>query len=504
MSSTRRAKDQSVFHQSRYASNPEFERGLLANLVAKRCALIDDPNVRELIWFVQHISHTAGLTGFVRDIIARYPDRIQTRDMAELELRTGKNCNSETVRKILRDFDWDTAATLPLKGDVSVADFLESISDRPNHRTNDFPESYPAKVLFEACFHKAENSLEKDLNELCLNPESSFESGPWYFPRLIETLFELKAEFVKSKSMGVVITTLGKKVCDVLDYTAYAKALTLVQGEARRGKSFSARAWCDQHPGRARFVEVPTGNDEIGFFRALARGIGLGNFLNYKVTQIRERVESVLLGGDILIVLDEAQRLWPQRNLRYGFPTRIAWVMTMANAGVPIAMIATPQFLTIQKAVEKGGWNSAQLLGRIGLYEELPAELSKGELVMVAKAILPEADQEVLEALAIYARQSDRYLAAIDAISKRARYMAMKGERTEATTEDVRKAMSESIIPADSRLVLAMKGSSGPRRRDPESLAPVGSQENIGGRQKSVDQPRTALQRDVKAKLIAT
>jgi len=36
--STRTAKDASIFHQNRYASSPEFERGLMANLVAKRCS----------------------------------------------------------------------------------------------------------------------------------------------------------------------------------------------------------------------------------------------------------------------------------------------------------------------------------------------------------------------------------------------------------------------------------------------------------------------------------
>src|SRR5208282_5042242 len=144
-----------------------------------------------------------------------------------------------------------------------------------------------------------------------------------------------------------------------------SRGLTLMQGEARLGKSFAASFWCGQHPGVARFVEVPTSNDEASFFRALARGLGLGNFLNYKVVQIRERVESVLLTTDILLVLDESQRLWPQRNLREGFPGRIVWVMTMANAGVPICMISTPQFIETQKAVEKAGRNSAQLTGRI-------------------------------------------------------------------------------------------------------------------------------------------
>ena len=191
----------------------------------------------------------------------------------------------------------------------------------------------------------------------------------------------------------------------------------------------------------------------------MARGLGLGNFLNYKVVQIRERVESVLLTGDIILVLDEAQRLWPQRNIREGYPGRIVWVMTMANAGVPICLVSTPQFFTIQKAVEKNGWNSAQLTGRINHYESLPAELSAEDLMSVAKAVLPEANSQSLRALAVYARSSARYLAAIDSIAKRARYIAALDRRSEATTDDVRKAMQESVIPADAKLHRALAAS---------------------------------------------
>ncbi len=53
---TPNSKDNTVFHQARYASSQEFERGLIANLVAKRAALLDAKEDRELIWFVQYLS----------------------------------------------------------------------------------------------------------------------------------------------------------------------------------------------------------------------------------------------------------------------------------------------------------------------------------------------------------------------------------------------------------------------------------------------------------------
>lgn len=371
MSSTRKSKDDSVFYQNRYASSPDFERGISATLTAKRCSILDGGEDRSILWFIQWLS-------------------------------------------------WQPGA-------------LEKLSTYLEERC---PLGYSIK----------------DLTKLCVDPDTGSGgtlSNEW---GTVEAARKYRAAHIKEIGAGFN-TALGKKIFEVLDYTSFSRGLTLMEGEARTGKTFAARTWCEQRAGAARFVEVPPGNDESGFFRALARGLGIGSFLQYKAREIRERVESVLLSHDITLVLDEAQRLWPQRNLRYGFPGRIVWVMAMANQSVPIAMISTPQFSQVQQAVEKNGWNAAQFTGRIKHYEPLPRDLSKEDLMSVAKSVLPEADTKVLRALAIYARNSARYLAAIETISTRAHYLAMKSGRDASTTEDVRTAMQESVIPSDTRLV---------------------------------------------------
>ena len=175
------------------------------------------------------------------------------------------------------------------------------------------PVTYRVESFRDLCRHSAEmgddernlSPLEKELCDLCLMPHRDLNYGlPWYFPEMVHVLREYHQQWVVEKSK-VVVTTLGTKVCDALDFCAASRSLVLLEGNARLGKSFSARAWCEQHPGNARFVEVPPGNDDASFFRALARGLGLGSFLNYKVVEIRERVESVLREGDIVLVMDE-------------------------------------------------------------------------------------------------------------------------------------------------------------------------------------------------------
>jgi len=524
---TRRAKDDSVFHQRRYASSPEFERGLLANLVAKRVSILDDKTDRELIWFLQYLSQQdGGMAAVAADLLEKYPERFGTTAMVQIGKGAAKSYNSDEVRRVRNDLPKDLRLRFPLRGETDeglnklsnhfsrlaehaklarAMDDDEGFSEshrRASERAADlaveqeqdreksskYPTSYPAIAFLNLCHEAAERgfggqttiTLERELCRLCIDPSWILATdSPWYFAGLISALREYHEQWILEKS-GAVVTAVGKKVYDTLDYTLHSRSLSLIEGKSRRGKSTAAKNWCLQHPGQARYVEVPPSNDETHFFRSMARSLGLGCSLQKKLGELREGVNSVLLTGDLLLVLDEAHRLWPQRNPRYCFPNRINFVMAMANDSVPICMVSTPQFIESQKAAdEKGGWNSAQLTGRIGHYELLPESLEVSDLMAVGKYLLPEADSATLRILAAYARKSARYLAAIEAIAKRAKYMAQRAGRTECSADDVLTALRESVLPSDTRLVRTLEATRNrkPGRRAmmpaPEAPAPI-------------------------------
>jgi hypothetical protein len=488
MSSTRHAAADSPLRQERYASSPEFERGLLATAVARRCAVIDDAADRELIWWLHFMSHQpGGLKALTVELIAKFADRIGTRQMLRIGKRTG-TYSADQLREVRKDLPDTLKRHFLMRGEAldyhwAICDvrklitYEEMMSDEAESRlaeSDKQPTSYPVADFINFFREVAESgssmehtdSLEDHIRKLCLDPGIELAtSAPWYFEELLPTLRAHMSAWIAQRGDGVVVTALGSKVHETLDYTLHSRTMSLMVGDARTGKSFSARSWCEQHPGCARFVEVPTGNDQKDFFRALALGLGLGSFQQYKAGEIRAMVESMLITGDILLCLDEAHRLWPQMNLRYGFPKRVEWLMSMANQGVPICLVATPQFIDLQKAVEQTGWNSAQFIGRLGHYEPLPRELELDDLTAVARSVLPEADKPTLRALAAYARTSARYLAAIDTISKRARYIAQREGRDTATTADVRKAMTESVVPSDSKIASALQALNRPGQR---------------------------------------
>jgi hypothetical protein len=165
-------------------------------------------------------------------------------------------------------------------------------------------------------------------------------------------------------------------------------------------------------------------------------------------------VDEVLQAGDVLLVLDEAHYLWPQHWRPSASPFRVNWINTaLVNHNVPVALVTTPQFYASQQRIERlTDWTSEQFIGRIGHVERLPNRLARADLIKVAKALLPDADDATWEALAAYANMSKKHLASSEAIAKRAAWLASQDGKQSATAAYVRRAMKESVIPSDTAL----------------------------------------------------
>jgi histone H3/H4 len=300
--------------------------------------------------------------------------------------------------------------------------------------------------------------VDEHLKKLCLDPAATFDSGPWYFHDLISCLREYQATWIETRRAPTVVTEIGRLVYDTLDYAAQSKCLVLIDGLARTGKTFAAKAWCEQHPGRARYVQVQSTNDETGFFRAIAKALGINSGLGWKSIELRERIEDTLQGCDLTLVLDEAHYCWPTQDYRHALPGRINWILTaLVNHGVAVALITTPQFIQTQKVVEKRtNWTSEQFIGRIGHYQKLPDSLSAADLERVARVFVPEGNERSIETLVAYAQGSAKYLAGIESIARRARYLANKASRDQVEFKDIKTAINENVIPSDAALAKAL------------------------------------------------
>jgi hypothetical protein len=198
----------------------------------------------------------------------------------------------------------------------------------------------------------------------------------------------------------------------------------LVFGGSGYGKSFEAETAGAERPGRFRHVKTPIGNDDHSFFLALNKALGGLQNTRAKALELREHCEAALEAGDVVLVLDDAHRLWIQTNLRDNTPKRVEWVLQMADRGVPIILIACPQFFDSQGLAEdKVKWNTLQFDRRIGVAPQLHPPTGE-DLRAVAASLLPGVSTDAIRALATVAGQSPGPLGTVDTIARRALHLA--------------------------------------------------------------------------------
>lgn len=280
-----------------------------------------------------------------------------------------------------------------------------------------------------------------ELERLCLDP-SFLPDDLW------QAVWKYRASWIMSRP-PVVETTIGQRIADAIDFARSSPVMVLIEGVARIGKSFAAQDCCQRSAGDVRYVQTPAGNDDLAFFRAFAKSLGVACALSMKAQQIRDRVEEALQGTGVAVVIDEAHYCFDSYVRPCTMPTRINWILTaLVNQGVPVIMVATHQFKKAVARVEKStGWTSEQLTGRIAYTEQLPDKLPLADLLAVARVIYPEGDAKSWRALAAYADLSDTHLAAINSLASRARWHAGRAGRSVATAEDLRSAIMESHSP---------------------------------------------------------
>jgi len=465
MSNTRRTSDAGKFRQERFASSQEFERGLMANLVAKRAALLESPVQRETIWFLQYLSHQpGGINKLAADLLAQFPQCVATPSMQKFGFKKSQIYSADEVKAVRGEVK---GGSFPLKGEADygrnffdMSQFSESECADREAKSKLYPTKYPASDFVSLCSQAAGSKLEKYLMSLCLDPALPVEDGsPWYFPTLVSTLKKIMVAGIESHCEKIVVTSLGERVHEALDYAAESGRMTLIEGNARFGKTYSVMDWCLRHPGRARYVQLESTSDDMSFYRAIAKALGVSIALTSKAQELRMRIEEALQPGDLVLVLDEAHYLWPNLIDSRSLPTRINWLLTaLVNRGVPVVLVTTPQFLSNQRAFEhKTRWTSEQFTGRLGHYEKLPDVLPIEDLEAIATALVGDADPRIVEAVVEYANGSAKYLAGITSVIDRASFVARKEGRDSLQFADLRRAIKESVIPSDTAFAIAMQ-----------------------------------------------
>lgn len=403
MSSTRRASKNGPLRQERFASSASLPKGLLGNLVAKRCATLRDAGERTLIHFLHEVSLRDGYT-------------------------LHRTCN------LFPAWPWLSTAS-------------GSITERAFERVaRELVEMFPERIGAQHV-EKVLRSLPRFLVKICLDPAADLHTARVaHFAGVVEAIYEYKRRFEAAVAAKLASTAASRTIHELLDYALSQRVMVLVEGTYRIGKSFSAQTWAQMHLGECRYVQLSSAADNTAFYRDIARALGVACSSQMKAAEIRQRVEEVLRTQHLLLILDESDYIWPQSVRLKAYPERVNWLMTAAiNQGVAVALIGSKNFSRMMDHVEKRCplWGSEQFYGRIKLRRTLPDSLEPDDLAAIAEMLMPASDEATKLLLVSHALRSQGYVAALESGASRAKFFADQ-ERQVAGYEHVQRMMREA------------------------------------------------------------
>jgi hypothetical protein len=129
----------------------------------------------------------------------------------------------------------------------------------------------------------------------------------------------------------------------------------------------------------------------------------------------------------LTIVLDECAFLIPRSYVQTSSPPRLEWVRDkIIDRGLPVVLSSTPTKWKsdVARFIKKTGYTLEEFFRRNFLVVSLPSSLSEADMIAAAQIHFPQLDEDALGFIANEARLSTNYLQAVEAISKRARFLS--------------------------------------------------------------------------------
>jgi hypothetical protein len=458
--------------------------------VADRARLISSRAKRALLFFLQALSvQTGGMRSVAARLFEMFPERIGTPAMHKAGLKIGQNyCRDAAVKIAAEHGQYFSNDPLEIEGGWAIKgdpprEVIHWVQ-RCRERLDEL-----ARLLTALC---VDPRLEFDLpgevqecagqedRELFLgrHPEAADymrRAECSFFRDVIGALLEMKKRQVNAVRDGFAVTAITREVWDGLDAALETGKMVMIEGESRLGKSTAAEGGCQMPSGEARFGSLQGISNRTNFFRAMASGLGVSIPATQNPQAIQARIEHVLQGCRLMIVLDEAHHLLTQSAVNRTRPVLLDWVDTaLCNYRVPVALLATPQWTHCMAAIEgESGWNGDQFRGRLFRHVCLPKVPTEADLRIVAKKLIPAGDSKMIDLAVGRALTSRLYLPALVDLLDESRLLAHKQGRQAFTLQDMKQALSQYCVPSDQakqRVVdIAQKAS---RRRGSRLLCP--------------------------------
>jgi hypothetical protein len=160
---------------------------------------------------------------------------------------------------------------------------------------------------------------------------------------------------------------------------------------------------------------------------------------------MQTRIEQFLERSGIMLVIDEAHRLFSPSERVRSHPEMLNWVYTLWDKRIPCGLLVTPQFLKSLEQTEKDTyWRSGQLKRRITCWTKLPAKLNESDVRAVAKRLAPRYTESMIAELVDFAIPSRRQLDALRRAIVSAEFIAEEQGRSHPTRLDLDEGIKEA------------------------------------------------------------
>jgi hypothetical protein len=465
VSRTRKADPNDPLSFEKYLSSPQYTdmRGIDGTAATAKAMLQSAPEARRLIFFVQALSHRiGGLPGVVKELIDSFGDRLGTEMMRQIGAKPGQRYSIADTKAVLSALDV-LRYSLSRVYNTEVDYDIEVEDPTIEQRAVDY--------ALAACARRAVEKLPGLLAELCINPAIEVSAKSIHidcFADAFGALIEFERRCARRASEAVAETEVSKVVTETLDRTLKHGKMAVLEGEPGIGKTKAAAAWCEAHAGQARFVSLKGAVNKTTIFRSIGRALGVATGLNRKAAEMQGRIEDMLERSRIMLVIDESHFLFGQAYERVrSRPEMLDWVDTaLCNQGVPVALIATPQFTRRLHETERQTlWQSGQFRRRIKDYRRLPAKVAQSDVESVARKMFPDCERAGIKLAMGHAMLSPYPLSWLGDLAQDAREIAETHGRHSPNFSDLDRAIKEIRTPSDLAQATAFDPSKSPTRR---------------------------------------
>ena len=450
--------------------------------------IIAQPRLAEVLWFLTFVSrnenYAGGLRKFAGDLIAESGDLLGTLAMQAHGLPPYPEELRETFfNEIPNSHRWDFGlddCDVEFWGiEALLDDESAHVSARAEEREREVELTRRRKVQKDRLRQNMKQGFAYGLGEiasaelpqyllnLCERPDVHFtrataslkhsggERAPWYFVRVADAILRFIDRRKTAVAASIAETAVSREIFHWLAKARATDRSIIISGHSRHGKSEAVRAWAAMNPGLARIVETPASGGEGELLRAVAKALGIETGVRQRGHDLRAEIEFVLQQFRPLLVFEEASFLYPATFSKNTMPARLNWVRrSVMDRGIPCAFVWTPQTHrdARNRFLKATNFAIEQFDGRILRTVNLPVEISREDLLAIARIHFPGLDERYCEYVVSKAAATERnYCSDVSNIAALARFNAEKAGRAMPNFEDIKTAIAD-VLPNAAKL----------------------------------------------------